>query len=147
MVEADESDRSLLSLSVEIAVLTNVELDHHATFSTLAELRDCYRSFLARATGVTVVWDGPVLLALAPSGAGVNVVPYDAPDPVLTPAGTTFRWRGEEVRLSVPRGAQRAERHRRAGGGPPGGCRPASVVLLAGGVRRSGKAVRTRRHV
>jgi UDP-N-acetylmuramate--alanine ligase len=31
VVEADESDRSLLELSPRIAVLTNAELDHHAT--------------------------------------------------------------------------------------------------------------------
>ncbi len=36
VVEADESDRSMLSLSVEVALLTNVELDHHATFASLA---------------------------------------------------------------------------------------------------------------
>ncbi len=36
VVEADESDRSMLSLQVEIALLTNVELDHHATFASLA---------------------------------------------------------------------------------------------------------------
>ena len=33
VVEADESDRSMLSLNVEIGVLTNVELDHHASFA------------------------------------------------------------------------------------------------------------------
>ena len=43
VVEADESDRSMLSLSVEIAVLTNVELDHHATFASLAQLREAFR--------------------------------------------------------------------------------------------------------
>ena len=43
VVEADESDRSMLSLHVEIAVVTNVELDHHATFASLAELRDAFR--------------------------------------------------------------------------------------------------------
>ena len=49
VVEADESDRSMLSLNVEIAVLTNVELDHHASFASLAELRAAFRAFLARA--------------------------------------------------------------------------------------------------
>ena len=49
VVEADESDRSMLSLQVEIAVLTNVELDHHASFGSLAELRQAFRSFLAGA--------------------------------------------------------------------------------------------------
>ncbi len=43
VVEADESDRSMLSLNVEIAVLTNVELDHHATFASLDELREAFR--------------------------------------------------------------------------------------------------------
>jgi len=47
VVEADESDRSMLSLNVEIAVLTNVELDHHATFGSLAELREAFREFLS----------------------------------------------------------------------------------------------------
>ncbi len=36
VVEADESDRSMLSLVVEVAVVTNVELDHHATYGSLA---------------------------------------------------------------------------------------------------------------
>ena len=33
VVEADESDRSLLKLYPDIAVLTNAELDHHATYA------------------------------------------------------------------------------------------------------------------
>ena len=40
MVEADESDRSLLALEVELALLTNVELDHHSSFGSLQELRE-----------------------------------------------------------------------------------------------------------
>ncbi len=32
----------MLSLEVEIAVLTNVELDHHATFASLTELREAF---------------------------------------------------------------------------------------------------------
>ena len=49
VVEADESDRSMLSLNMEIAVLTNVELDHHDTFGSLGELRDAFAAFVARA--------------------------------------------------------------------------------------------------
>jgi UDP-N-acetylmuramate--alanine ligase len=67
VVEADESDRSMLSLRVEVAVLTNVELDHHASFGSLAELEGAFRAFLSRAGGAIVVWDRPELLALAPS--------------------------------------------------------------------------------
>jgi len=125
VVEADESDRSMLSLNVEIAVLTNVELDHHATFASLAELHGAFRAFLARARSAIVVWDRPELRALTPpapggrpedeqaaergqptpaqDGAGaVVVVPYDAPAPILTPAGSSFDWGGREVRLRVP---------------------------------------------
>jgi UDP-N-acetylmuramate--alanine ligase len=47
-----------------------------------------------------VVWDRPELVALA-AGAG-SVVPYDALDPSLSPAGAGFRWRGLDVQLSVP---------------------------------------------
>src|SRR3954453_20446854 len=34
VVEADESDRSLLKLSPAIAVVTNAELDHHTTYAS-----------------------------------------------------------------------------------------------------------------
>ena len=39
VVEADESDRSFLELARDVAVVTNVELDHHHTYRSLAELR------------------------------------------------------------------------------------------------------------
>ncbi len=68
VVEADESDRSMLSLAVEIAVLTNVELDHHASFASLAELRTVFRAFLALARSAIVVWDRPELVELAREG-------------------------------------------------------------------------------
>jgi UDP-N-acetylmuramate--alanine ligase len=119
VVEADESDRSMLSLDVEIAVLTNVELDHHATFHSLAELREAFREFLARARGGVVVWDRPELIELAPRGAhrdpappcinpvtreaaGAALVTYDVPEPTLSAGGSSFRWNGQEVRLRVP---------------------------------------------
>ena len=63
VVEADESDRSMLSLGLEIALLTNVELDHHASFASLAELREAFREFLGGAREA-VVWDRPELLEL-----------------------------------------------------------------------------------
>jgi UDP-N-acetylmuramate--alanine ligase len=98
VVEADESDRSLLKLRPEIAVLTNAELDHHATYSSRLDLESTLRAFMGCATGAAVVWDRPQLLALCPDGAVV----YDAPEPVLSPTGTQFQWRGLDVRLAVP---------------------------------------------
>jgi UDP-N-acetylmuramate--alanine ligase len=112
VVEADESDRSMLSLNVEVAVLTNVELDHHATFASLGELEDAFQDFLALAEKGIVLWDRPQLLALgeAALAAGeeavarpaVELVPYDVLDPTLEPGGSRFRWRGHDVRLRVP---------------------------------------------
>jgi UDP-N-acetylmuramate--alanine ligase len=38
VVEGDESDRTVFALPAEIAVITNVDLDHHTTFASTAEL-------------------------------------------------------------------------------------------------------------
>ncbi|HEY2140667.1 MAG TPA: UDP-N-acetylmuramate--L-alanine ligase [Solirubrobacteraceae bacterium] len=103
VVEADESDRSMLSLDVEIGVLTNVELDHHASFGSLAELEEAFRAFLTRAKSGIVVWDRPELLALTGEKAvDAEIVPYDMPDPALEAGGSRFQWRGHEVTLAVP---------------------------------------------
>jgi UDP-N-acetylmuramate--alanine ligase len=102
VVEADESDRSMLSLDVEVAVVTNVELDHHATFRSLRELRDAFRTFLGGAKRAIVVWDRPDLLELISPREGVEVVPYDAPAPSPGEGQVRFDWRGHEVLLAVP---------------------------------------------
>ncbi|HWH11209.1 MAG TPA: UDP-N-acetylmuramate--L-alanine ligase [Solirubrobacteraceae bacterium] len=104
VVEADESDRSMLALDVEIAVLTSVELDHHAEFGSRLELERAYRAFVAGAR-VAVIRDRPELIGLR-AGA---VVGYDAPEPVLLVGGRSeFEFRGRSVRLGVP-GAHNAE--------------------------------------
>src|SRR5438309_1498777 len=46
VVEGDESDRSLELLRPRIAVLTNVELDHHATFTSEHEVRELFDRWL-----------------------------------------------------------------------------------------------------
>jgi UDP-N-acetylmuramate--alanine ligase len=46
VVEGDESDRTVAALRPEIAVLTNVELDHHATFASAAEMEELFRRWL-----------------------------------------------------------------------------------------------------
>jgi UDP-N-acetylmuramate--alanine ligase len=109
VIEADESDRSMLSLEVEIAVLTSAELDHHATFASLAEVREAFGAFLARARAAMVVREEPELLALAAAGRSPArgerapvLVPYGTGEFTLTPGGSRFQWRGQEVRLQVP---------------------------------------------
>ncbi len=44
-MEADESDRSLLAVEAQIAVLLNVELDHGDVFASLGELRELFTVF------------------------------------------------------------------------------------------------------
>jgi UDP-N-acetylmuramate--alanine ligase len=137
VVEADESDRSMLELHAEVAVVTNVELDHHATYGSLAEVREVFRAFLA---GVpeAVLWDRPDVVSLRADGA--PRVLFDVPAPALEPGGSRFPWRGLEVSLSVP-GAHNArnaaaalEACRLAGADP--GTAAASLADFAGAGRR-----------
>jgi UDP-N-acetylmuramate--alanine ligase len=82
VVEADESDGSFLDLDVDIAVVTNIELDHHARWGSLEQLREAFATFEAQAKQV-VAWEEPA-------------------EVVLSDGGSTFPWRGETVRLNVP---------------------------------------------
>jgi UDP-N-acetylmuramate--alanine ligase len=99
VVEADESDRSMLALDVDVAVVTNVELDHHAAYGSLAELREVFRRFLAEPPRA-VILDRPELLELRPGG---ETVAYDVPgDLELGEGGSRMSWRGHELQLAVP---------------------------------------------
>jgi UDP-N-acetylmuramate--alanine ligase len=99
VVEADESDGSFLRLDVDVAVVTNVELDHHARWSSLAELQDAFRAFLAAAPQA-VVWDRPELLALRDPEQ--PTIAYEPADVVLHDGASSFTWRGRRVGLAVP---------------------------------------------
>lgn len=46
VVEGDESDRSVAALRPDIAVLLNVDLDHHTTFASLAEVHELFDEWL-----------------------------------------------------------------------------------------------------
>ena len=59
VAEADESDRSLLNLAPEGAILLNVDHDHHATFASLDEVREVFRAFAARLPPDGVLVVGP----------------------------------------------------------------------------------------
>ena len=54
VAEADESDASFLRLRPEVAVITNLELDHHSHWSSLAELARAFSEFAAPAAGLAV---------------------------------------------------------------------------------------------
>jgi UDP-N-acetylmuramate--alanine ligase len=71
VAEADESDGSFLELSPEIAVVTNVEMDHHSRWGSMAELRGAFDRFAARARTADFAFDspGPAELSIATPGA------------------------------------------------------------------------------
>ena len=69
VVEGDESDRSIATLRPEVAVVTNVELDHHVTFASEAELAEFFDSWLAGAPAVVRAGSSePVAFELAVPG-------------------------------------------------------------------------------
>ena len=69
VVEGDESDRTVEALRPEIAVVTNVELDHHATFASGAEVRELFDRWLQEVPLVVRGWElAPAELELAIPG-------------------------------------------------------------------------------
>jgi UDP-N-acetylmuramate--alanine ligase len=97
VVETDESDRSLLAVRPEIAVLTNAEHEHVRTYRSQAEVEAVFSKFLSGADRVVaddVRWA---------AGREPNAVGVFAPEDVrLSAGGACFRWRGREVVLRVP---------------------------------------------
>jgi UDP-N-acetylmuramate--alanine ligase len=57
VVEADESDRTVFTLPADIAVVTNIELDHHSEFSSVAELEAEFATWTK--TAEHIVRDAP----------------------------------------------------------------------------------------
>lgn len=81
VAEADESDGSFLELRPEVAIVTNIELDHHSRWTSTAELTEAFASFAARADGVAL-GPGAELDALASDAARVARFSAEAPGPV-----------------------------------------------------------------
>lgn len=91
VAEADESDRSFLQLEPEIAVVTNVELDHHSHWRSRGQLLEAFAQFARPARGIAVHAD-PALdpIVAEPLPEGHEVIRFDSDDP------------GPELRLRVP---------------------------------------------
>ncbi len=68
VVEGDESDRTIAELRPRVAVVTNVDLDHHATFGSRAEVAELFERWLANVPAVVrgeelSPYDGPLAVA------------------------------------------------------------------------------------
>ena len=118
VAEGDESDRSLESLRPQIAVVTNVDLDHHATFASEAEVRELFERWLAEAPAAVRGEElEPVALALGVPGehnrrnaaaalaalelAGIPRKEAERVLPEFTGAGRRFERRGEARGVTV----------------------------------------------
>ncbi|KJY35250.1 UDP-N-acetylmuramate--L-alanine ligase, partial [Streptomyces sp. NRRL S-495] len=84
VAEADESDRSFHKYAPEVAIVLNVELDHHANYASIDEIHESFETFVARITpgGTLVVsadHDGARELTARVAGReGLNVVTVGA---------------------------------------------------------------------
>ena len=109
--EVDESDGSIALYHPEIAVLTNISLDH----KEMVELRGLFAGFLQAARKAVLNLDDPETRALADAVPSEKVIGYgfDSPgaalmgkDLQLLPDGATFAVEADgvrdEVRLGVP---------------------------------------------
>jgi UDP-N-acetylmuramate--alanine ligase len=100
VVEADESDRSFLKLRPDFAAITNVELDHHATYRSEHEVEEAFREFVGQSGRASAWADAP------PTGAGatfgIEEGDLAATNLRLEEHGSRFTVDGAEVRLTVP---------------------------------------------
>jgi UDP-N-acetylmuramate--alanine ligase len=101
VVEADESDRSFLELAPEIAVVTNIELDHHTTYASHADLELAFARFLRNALR-SVVADTPQAESFLDRVGIDESAFFGAAEIELGAAGSSFVWAGQPVELSVP---------------------------------------------
>jgi len=79
VVEADEYDRSFLSLAPVLAVVTSIDRDHLDTYRDLAEIQDAFVAFAARVPffgQVVACADDPAVEAILPRLAGRRIVTY-----------------------------------------------------------------------
>ena len=103
VIEADESDRSFLKLDREVAVVTSVELDHHATYATVGALEQAFEEF-AEPAALRVL--GPELDRFGDGRAsvsyGIAAGDLQARELELYPGGARFSVEDVEVELRVP---------------------------------------------
>jgi UDP-N-acetylmuramate--alanine ligase len=101
VVEADESDRSFLKLAPALAVVTNVELDHHSTYRSTLEIEQAFAAFAAGSER-TAAWVDVAGLPDADVRFGIEAGSLAARDVELSPAGSRFVVDGVAVALAVP---------------------------------------------
>ncbi|MER5865355.1 UDP-N-acetylmuramate--L-alanine ligase [Kitasatospora sp. NPDC002040] len=64
VAEADESDRSFHKYAPEVAIILNVELDHHANYASMDEIHESFETFVGR-----IVPGGTLVVSADQAGA------------------------------------------------------------------------------
>ncbi|POX38629.1 UDP-N-acetylmuramate--L-alanine ligase [Streptomyces sp. Ru73] len=115
VAEADESDRSFHKYAPEVAIVLNVELDHHANYASMDEIYESFETFVGRVRpgGTLVVSaDHPgarELTARVRDRDGLTVVTYgEADDADLRVLDITPRGLASEVTAVLPTGERLA---------------------------------------
>ncbi|MEY9872743.1 UDP-N-acetylmuramate--alanine ligase [Streptacidiphilus sp. MAP12-33] len=112
VAEADESDRSFQKYTPEVAIVLNVELDHHANYASMDEIFESFEAFADRIVpGGALVVDtdhaGAAELASRVSGRGFDIVTVGESEGAdfrilrIAPRGMT-----SEVTVALPAGEQ-----------------------------------------
>jgi UDP-N-acetylmuramate--alanine ligase len=99
VAEADESDGSFLRLRPEVAAITNIELDHHSRWRTLAELTGAFERFAGSARGVALGPDVELGTGSDPDPKRVTEVQREGSDPLGFDVDTPGP---AELQLEVP---------------------------------------------
>jgi len=91
VAETDESDGSLVHLRPEIAAVMNLEMDHHANFSCLDEIREVFRTFVGLLP--------PEGLLVLVEGTGTGFLRGASRAPVVTVGIDEGDWRARVERV------------------------------------------------
>jgi UDP-N-acetylmuramate--alanine ligase len=103
--EVDESDGSIALYKPEIAVLTNISLDH----KELVELRGLFAGFVAASRKAVLNLDDPETRALAEALPGEKLVGYGFDSPAADFAGRNLELLPGGVRFDIDHGGKRQE--------------------------------------
>ncbi len=103
--EVDESDGSIALYRPEIAVLTNISLDH----KEMAELRQLFAGFLNAARKAVLNLDDPETRVLADSVPGEKVIGYGFDSPSAALMGKNLQLESDGVSFALEAGGERHE--------------------------------------
>ncbi|MCG2767110.1 MAG: UDP-N-acetylmuramate--L-alanine ligase [Anaerolineae bacterium] len=100
VVEADEYDRCFLGLRPDIAVVTNIEMDHPDCYADLSEIRDAFTDYLS------LVSDDGLVVICGDCPTALQVLSRLRPRQGVAPEGITYgmgegnRWRATELTIN-----------------------------------------------